>query len=37
MHHDGFAGNLRHRHGDGWKRVLAWLEKFVENSGATSK
>ena len=36
---EGFAGNLElpKSHGDGWKRVLGWLEGFVdrgETSGA---
>jgi uncharacterized protein YndB with AHSA1/START domain len=34
---EGFAGNteLAKSHGDGWKRVLGWLEAFVEE-GRTS-
>jgi hypothetical protein len=32
VRHEGFAGNadLATSHGDGWKRVLGWLEAFVE-------
>jgi uncharacterized protein YndB with AHSA1/START domain len=32
---EGFAGNLElaGSHGEGWKRVLGWLEVFVENPG----
>jgi hypothetical protein len=32
VRHEGFAGNadLAASHGDGWKRVLGWLEAFVE-------
>jgi len=31
---EGFAGNLESAtgHGEGWKRVLGWLQAFVENS-----
>jgi hypothetical protein len=30
----GFAGNLEqaNAHGEGWKRVLGWLEDFVTKS-----
>ena len=30
---EGFAGNLESAtaHGEGWKRVLGWLESFMEN------
>ncbi len=33
VRHDGFAGNLESAiaHGDGWKRVLGWLETYVES------
>jgi uncharacterized protein YndB with AHSA1/START domain len=33
---DGFAGNLQSAkdHGEGWKRVLGWLEEFVENDAS---
>jgi uncharacterized protein YndB with AHSA1/START domain len=32
--HEGFAGNLPSAtsHGEGWKRVLGWLQGFVERS-----
>jgi uncharacterized protein YndB with AHSA1/START domain len=32
---EGFAGNFESAtaHGDGWKRVLGWLEAFVEKAG----
>jgi uncharacterized protein YndB with AHSA1/START domain len=32
VRHEGFAGDLpsAQSHGEGWKRVLGWLEKFVE-------
>jgi len=32
VRHEGFAGDLQsaQSHGEGWKRVLGWLEKFVE-------
>jgi len=32
VRHHGFAGDMAGltSHGDGWKRVLAWLEGFVE-------
>jgi uncharacterized protein YndB with AHSA1/START domain len=32
VRHEGFAGNLQSAkdHGEGWKRVLGWLEEFVE-------
>jgi uncharacterized protein YndB with AHSA1/START domain len=32
VRHEGFAGNLQsaQEHGEGWKRVLGWLEGFVE-------
>ncbi len=35
---EGFAGNLEqaNSHGDGWKRVLGWLEAFVEREGTTA-
>jgi uncharacterized protein YndB with AHSA1/START domain len=35
---EGFAGNVESAssHGEGWKRVLGWLEAFVENSSANS-
>jgi uncharacterized protein YndB with AHSA1/START domain len=31
VRHEGFAGNLQSAkdHGEGWKRVLGWLEAFV--------
>jgi uncharacterized protein YndB with AHSA1/START domain len=37
VRHEGFAGNLQSatEHGEGWKRVLGWLEAFVER-GETS-
>ena len=33
---EGFAGNLQFAsgHGEGWKRVLGWLEAFVESGEA---
>jgi hypothetical protein len=33
---EGFAGNLDSAkgHGEGWKRVLGWLEAFVENAAS---
>jgi uncharacterized protein YndB with AHSA1/START domain len=32
IRHSGFAGNLEHAkaHGDGWARVLGWMQAFVE-------
>lgn len=35
---EGFKGNLPSAtsHGDGWKRVLGWLEAFVEHGGGNS-
>ena len=35
---EGFAGNLEqaNSHGDGWKRVLGWLEAFVEQEGTAA-
>ena len=35
---EGFAGNLEFAtsHGEGWKRVLGWLESFVEQGGNAS-
>jgi uncharacterized protein YndB with AHSA1/START domain len=32
IHHSGFAGNLESaaRHGEGWRRVLGWMQAFVE-------
>ncbi len=37
VRHDGFAGNLPSAtaHGDGWIRVLGWLESYVENPAST--
>jgi uncharacterized protein YndB with AHSA1/START domain len=37
VRHEGFTGNLQSakEHGEGWKRVLGWLEGFVER-GETS-
>ena len=34
--HEGFAGDLKSAkdHGEGWKRVLGWMQAFVE-TGAT--
>jgi len=34
VRHEGFAGDVPSAtsHGEGWKRVLGWLEAFVENS-----
>jgi len=31
---EGFAGDLANAtgHGEGWKRVLGWLEAFVEQA-----
>jgi uncharacterized protein YndB with AHSA1/START domain len=31
LRHEGFAGNIEsaNSHGEGWKRVLGWLEAFV--------
>lgn len=31
--HEGFAGDLKSAqdHGEGWKRVLGWLEAFVRD------
>jgi hypothetical protein len=36
LRHSGFAGNQKaaQDHGEGWKRVLAWMQAFVE-SGET--
>jgi uncharacterized protein YndB with AHSA1/START domain len=36
LRHEGFGGALQAAisHGDGWKRVFGWLQKFVED-GAT--
>ena len=33
IRHEGFAGNLAQAksHGDGWVRVLGWMQAFVEN------
>jgi uncharacterized protein YndB with AHSA1/START domain len=38
VRHEGFAGNLEFAtsHGEGWKRVLGWLEAFVEDSSNNS-
>jgi uncharacterized protein YndB with AHSA1/START domain len=35
---DGFAGNLENAtsHGEGWKRVLGWLEGYLERSETVS-
>ena len=32
IRHDGFAGDLEQAkgHGDGWVRVLGWMQAFVE-------
>ena len=32
IRHEGFAGNLAQAksHGDGWIRVLGWMQAFVE-------
>ena len=32
IRHDGFAGNIAQAkgHGDGWIRVLGWMQAFVE-------
>jgi homoserine acetyltransferase len=32
IRHQGFAGNLAaaKSHGDGWVRVLGWMQAFVE-------
>jgi hypothetical protein len=32
IRHDGFAGNVEQAkaHGDGWIRVLGWMQAFVE-------
>jgi uncharacterized protein YndB with AHSA1/START domain len=32
IHHSGFAGNVQaaQGHGEGWKRVLGWMQAFVE-------
>ena len=32
IRHEGFAGNLAQAksHGDGWIRVLGWMQTFVE-------
>ena len=36
LRHSGFAGNTKSaaEHGEGWKRVLGWMQAFVQ-SGAT--
>jgi hypothetical protein len=36
IRHSGFAGDLEQAkaHGEGWKRVLGWMQAFVE-SGKT--
>jgi uncharacterized protein YndB with AHSA1/START domain len=36
VRHEGFAGDIASAtsHGDGWKRVLGWLQAFVESSRA---
>jgi uncharacterized protein YndB with AHSA1/START domain len=33
LRHSGFAGNTEaaKAHGEGWKRVLGWMQAFVEN------
>ncbi len=33
LRHEGFAGNLQqaNSHGEGWKRVLGWMQAFIEN------
>jgi uncharacterized protein YndB with AHSA1/START domain len=38
VRHEGFAGNVESAisHGEGWKRVLRWLEAYVER-GETSE
>jgi len=32
LRHSGFAGNIEaaKAHGEGWKRVLGWMQAFVE-------
>jgi len=32
LRHSGFAGNIEaaKAHGEGWKRVLDWMQAFVE-------
>jgi len=32
IRHSGFAGNTKSAigHGEGWKRVLGWMQAFVE-------
>ena len=36
VRHEGFAGDLRsaQEHGEGWRRVLGWLEAFVARDTA---
>ena len=36
VRHSGFAGDIQGvtSHGEGWKRVLGWLNEFVEKSPA---
>jgi uncharacterized protein YndB with AHSA1/START domain len=37
VRHSGFAGNLEsaRSHGEGWKRVLGWMQAFVERGETT--
>ena len=37
LRHSGFAGNVEgcQSHGEGWKRVLGWMQAFVERSETT--
>ena len=39
VRHEGFAGNVQSatEHGEGWKRVLGWLEGFVERGETYDK
>ena len=36
IRHSGFAGNVEacQEHGDGWVRVLGWMQAFVESGAA---
>lgn len=38
VRHEGFAGDVASvtSHGEGWKRVLGWLQAFAENSSNQS-
>lgn len=38
VRHEGFAGNFAsaNSHGEGWKRVLGWLEAYVEDPANNS-